>query len=534
MSSKETEKLSLKKQSAWLLTAKFIGFAFSFVLPLVTVRHMAISEVGYYRESFQVIANAIVLLPLGFSMSSYYFLARETGERRGASILNILLFNFVVGGIACLFLNVYPQFLGLVFKNDELSLLAPLIGVVIWLWLFSTFIEIIAIANEEAKIATIFIVLVQITKTLLIGGAVIIFSTVESLLYAAMIQGVIQIGVLFWYITSRFPGFYRKFDLKFFTEQFIYAVPFGAAGILWMTQNEVHTYFVGHKFSAAEYAIYAYGCFEIPLITMLSESVTAVLIPRMNALQQIGDRQEMIRLTVRAMEKLAFVYFPVYVFMMITARTFFITLFTHEYEASATIFAINLSILPFTILITDPIVRSYKELGRLFLLTRIAVVICLLSALYYGIHHFSMTGMIIVAVTAVMIEKFIAESMVIKKLGLGLKDLSMLKTVLKTAVASLIAGAVTYFVYFEVNEFFLNLGEEIASRVMSTTKISVLEFVGGSLVMLISFAVFAPIYLVVSYKMGLIENSDRDWVVDKIGKFMPSRILRLAGVVPPA
>src|ERR1051325_10121430 len=92
---------SLREQSAWLLTAKVVGFAFSFVLPLLIVRYLDQEQVGNYRQAFLIITNAVIILPLGFSMSAYYFLARES-ERRGAAILNILLFNFVVGGLACL------------------------------------------------------------------------------------------------------------------------------------------------------------------------------------------------------------------------------------------------------------------------------------------------------------------------------------------------------------------------------------------------------------------------------------------------
>jgi len=88
--------------------AKIIGFAFSFVLPLLIVRYLLQDEVGHYREAFQVITNAVIILPLGFSMSAYYFLARET-ERRGAAIFNILVFNFIAGGLACLALCLYPQ-----------------------------------------------------------------------------------------------------------------------------------------------------------------------------------------------------------------------------------------------------------------------------------------------------------------------------------------------------------------------------------------------------------------------------------------
>lgn len=500
---------SLREQSAWLLAAKLVGFAFSFALPLLIVRYLSQAEVGHYREAFQVITNAIIILPLGFSMSVYYYLARDAG-RRGQAIFNILLFNFVVGGLACLFLFLYPESIGNIFRSDEITALAPRIGIVIWIWIFAAFLEIVAIANQEARTATIFIISAQFSKTLLMGGAVLAFGTVESFIYAAMIQGTIQAFFLLNYLRSRFPGFWKNFDRQFFWEQMRYALPFGLAGILWLAQNEIHNYFVGYKFSSADFAIYAYGCFEIPLIAMLSESVTSVLIPRMNALQQEGQTEEMVRLTVRAMQKLAFVYFPVYVFLLITANTFVITLFTHKFEASTPVFLINITLLPFSIFITDPIVRSYKELGRMFLLTRIFVLVSLVATLYYGLEHFTMTGMITTAVCAILAEKLIAETMVVRKLGLGWRDISMLKNVAKTAFASAVAGAVTYLVYSNIHVQLLNFGERFAESALSTSKIGILNFIGGGLVLAISGIVFLPTYLVLANLLGLIETGEKD------------------------
>ncbi len=514
---------SLKEQSAWLLAAKVIGFGFSFVLPLLIVRYLTQDEVGHYREAFQVIMNAVVILPLGFSMSAYYFLARETDGRRGAAILNILLFNFVVGGLACLFLFLFPQAIGNIFQRDELTSLAPKIGIVIWIWIFSTFLETVAIANQEARVATAFIIVAQFSKALFMGAAVLAFGTVEAFIYAAMIQGVIQTFILLNYLRSRFPGFWREFDPQFFREQIVYAVPFGLAGILWIAQNDIHNYFVGHKFSSADYAIYAYGCFEIPLIAMLSESVASVLIPRMNALQLAGNRDEMIRLTMRAMQKLAFFYFPIYVFLLITANTFIITLFTQKYERSATVFVINITLLPFSILITDPIVRSYKELGRLFLLTRIFVLVGLVAVLYYGLGYFGLTGMITTAVDALLIEKAIAETMVIRKLGLGLQHVLLLKNVAKTAVISTLAGIVTYFVYANTHAYLLDLGRHLAAQVFSATREGTLDFVGGSFVLLVCGLVFSPIYLLAANFWGVIEEDEKNQVRNFVRTILPRR-----------
>jgi O-antigen/teichoic acid export membrane protein len=509
MLKQEEKKRSLREQSAWLLTAKLIGFALSFILPLLIVRNLALESVGHYREAFQVIMNAVVILPLGFSMSAYYFLAREK-ERRAASILNILIFNFVVGGLACLLLFLYPQIIGNIFRSEELTRLAPLIGIVIWIWVFSTFLETVAIANQEARVATVFIISAQFSKTLLMGAAVFAFATVESFIYAAIIQGTIQTLLLIWYLGSRFSGFWRSFDPAFFWEQMRYAIPFGLTGILWMAQYDIHNYFVGYQFTSAEFAIYAYGCFEVPLIAMLSESVSSVLIPKMNELQQKGDRDEMIRLTARAMQKLALIYFPVYVFLFITSRTFITTLFTEQFEMSASIFAINITLLPFAILITDPVVRSFKELGRIFLLTRVLVLTGMVSVLYFSIGQVSLTGVITIAVAAVLIEKVLAETMVIRKLELGTRHLHLLKPVGKTAIAAIIAGLVTCFVYNGVHKYLQYAGEHFIEDTFDIHSLGVLNFFGGSLVLFICGIVFAPIYLLIANGFSLIDDSEKD------------------------
>ncbi|MFN0277866.1 MAG: oligosaccharide flippase family protein [Pyrinomonadaceae bacterium] len=517
---------SLRQQSAWLLAAKVIAFGFSFMLPLLIVRALTQDAVGHYRLAFQVITNAVIILPLGFSMSAYYFLARETGERRAAAIFNILIFNFVAGGLACLTLFLFPQIIGNIFQSEELLNLAPKIGIVIWIWIFATFLETVAIANQEARAATAFIILSQFSKTLLMGAAVFAFATVESFLYAAMIQGLIQTLILLNYLRIRFPGFWYAFDAGFFRKQMAYAIPFGLSGVLWIAQTDIHNYFVGHKFSPSEFAIYAYGCFELPLIAMLSESITSVLIPRMNALQLANDRDEMIRLMARAMQKLAFFYFPIYVFLMITANTFITTLFTQNYERSTSIFMINLTLLPFSVLIIDPIIRSYKEFGRVFLLTRFLVLMGLVAVLYFGLDHLGLAGMIAAAVGAILIEKLIAGIMVIHKLGLGSQNLPLLTITAKTALISVFAGVVTFVVYSNAHDYLRQAGENFAGQIFSTTQPATLNFVGGSFVLLVSGLVFAPVYLLAANFWGIIEKDEKQAVRNFTRRFVPKRCIQ--------
>jgi O-antigen/teichoic acid export membrane protein len=513
MTEEKTEKpTSLKSQSAWLLSAKIVGFAISFTLPLLVVRFFTQEQVGIYRQVFLVITTANAILPLGFGASSFYFLSRET-VRRPSVIFNTLLFNFAAGAIAWATLYFFPQLLGNIFQSDEMTRLAPKIGVVIWLWIFSTFIETVAIANREARAATVFIILAQLTKTVLMISAIMIFTTVESFIYAAMIQAAVQSIVLLIYLNSRFPKFWTAFDFGFFREQLFYALPFGLAGLLWTLQNDIHNYFVGYRFSHAEFAIYAYGCFELPLIGMLMESVTSVLIPRMSELQAKNDKAEIIHLTTRIMQKLAFFYFPIYIFLMITAETFITTLFTHNYLASVPVFLINITLLPFYILVNDSIIRAFKELGRFLLVLRVFIFIALISALYFGIQNFGLRGMIAIVVVTSITERLIATVAVIRKIGAGKRDLILLKDVGNTALSSLFAGFFTYLFYWEFHQAIFNLGESFIRTVFAAPKDSLVDFLAGSLVLALCAGVFTPLYLLAANFFGIIEDDEKEKVV---------------------
>ena len=148
--------------------------------------------------------------------------------------------------------------------------LAPKIGVVIWLWIFSTFLETVAVANREPRMATAFIILAQLTKTVLMVGAVIDFCDGRSLYLrgddSRRFANADSAGLSEFEISAFLDGISIS---RFFREQLFYALPFGLAGLLWTLQTDIHNYFVGYRFSEAEFAIYAFGCFELPLIAML-------------------------------------------------------------------------------------------------------------------------------------------------------------------------------------------------------------------------------------------------------------------------
>ena len=464
---------SLTVQAFWLLLARTLAFIFAFALPILLTRTLSQNEYGLFKQVFLIVTTATALLPLGFGLSAYYYLPRQSDARhRGQVILNILLFNLIMGAVACLVLVLWPGVLATIFKDPSIQAHAPLIGAVILLWLFSSFLETVTVANQELKLATLFIVGGQLVRTISLLGAAIVFDTVTALIYAALIHGVLQSMALIWYVRSRFGELWQTFDWSLTYKQISYALPFGLAGLLYTIQIDMHNYFVSSRFGAATFAVYSIGVAQLPFVGILRDSVNSVILPRINSLQEQNQPREIVTLLANATRKLAAVFLPIYAFLLVTGPEFLTVMFTSAYAKSWPIFAINLTLLPLSLLDVDAVSRAYE--GHRFYLVKLQVVLSVVNffALWYAISRFGLVG----AISVVVAVNFILRGLLLVRfsqvLGMKLTDLWLLLNVAKVALAAAVAGLFSLFVRSMI--------------------------VGGAtslMVMSVCFLVFAAIYL---------------------------------------
>src|SRR5688572_20249989 len=226
-----------------------------------------------------------------------------------------------------------------------------------------------------------------------------------------------------------------------------YALPFGLAGLLYTVQTDLHNYFVSNRFSAATFAIYSIGVAQLPLIGILRESVSSVILPRISYLQEQTQPREIIMLLANATRKLAFVFIPVYVFLMLTGREFLTFMFTSAYTESWPIFAINLTLLPLSLLEVDAVARAYES--HRFFLVRLQIVTSILNvfALWICIGRFGLVGAVSVVVAVSVVGRIAMAIRFSRVLGASLRDLKLFKDVAKIATASVVAGVLCFVVH---------------------------------------------------------------------------------------
>lgn len=436
---------SLTIDTSWLLAAKTVSFVVSLALPLFLVRHLDQVQFGLYKQAFLFVNSAVAIVPLGFGMSALYFLPRDPGNR-GQTVLNILLLNLLAGGLVCFALILRPSIVQLIFGGPQLVSYAPALGILILLWTTASSFDMIAIAFNDMKMASAIIILIQLTRTAFVLGAGVIFGSVKALVWAAVIQGMCQSAGFMLYLKMRSPNFWRHFDVSLMRRQLSYALPLGAAGLLYTLQSDLPNYFVSRRFGPALYALYAIGTTQLPLVNMLQESANSVLIPRISLLQRNQENREILHLLTRAMRKLAAVYLPIFALLLVVGPELIRILFTDRYLSSWPVFAVNVTLLPLSIVLLDPLYRAYSEQRYFLIRVRIVLVLVVILFLWFGTSHFGLVGAVGAVVAVNLAERIVMGIRFGRVMGVTRHDASLLEGVARIALAAAGAALVASFI----------------------------------------------------------------------------------------
>jgi O-antigen/teichoic acid export membrane protein len=302
-----------------------------------------------------------------------------------------------------------------------------------------------------------------------------------------VIQGLVNLAMMLWYLKTRFDGFWRAFEWTMLREQLAYALPFGVAGMMFSVQMDLHSYFVANRFSAEMYALYAVGCFQLPLVGLLNDSVASVAIPQVSDLQRRGRYREILLLMTRVIRKLAAVTLPLYAFLVVVAPDFITFLFTERYRASWPIFAINLTMLPLTSVMVDPVFRAFAGSRFYLVKLRVGLILAMAVMLWFATKSaMGLVGIIAIVVAINATGRLMAIVVAGRLLGVTRRDLWLLRDVGKLAMAAATAAVATAAVRMSMP----------ATRPV--------------LVLLVSGLMFASVYLITTIGLRIVTSDERE------------------------
>jgi O-antigen/teichoic acid export membrane protein len=432
-------------RAAVLASANIAALAMSFLLPLIIVRRLSPADFGLYKQVFQVLASMVAILGLHVSTSAYYFMPRHE-EKKAHVAFNIILFYVGLGSLTSILFAMFPGIISGIFKTGDIRALVPLIGLAVPMWLVSSLLDVVTVADRQVRLAAVFILSSQLLKTGLLVASALVFGTVRSILIAAIVYGGIQCCIMTWYLHRRYGAFWREFDGPLFKAQLANSLPYGVGALLFALQDDLHNYMVSHYFDASVFAVYSVGCFDLPLLNVLLDSVGRVLIPELAMLEMAGDHEAVAAVWSSWVRRLALLFVPAYAYLLLMRREFIEMLFTPQYSAAIPIFAINITTILLRVLITGPVLRAFSRY-RYFRL-RLCILLLPLSwlSIYAGIKIAGPVGAISAVVLVQLLDAAITLGAVSRAVRLSFRAGAVAMWIARISFASGAAAIGAYLV----------------------------------------------------------------------------------------
>jgi O-antigen/teichoic acid export membrane protein len=408
---------STVKPALVLMLGRGVALMATFLAPLILVRLFDQTQFGTYKQLFLVYVTLYVLSQLGLAESLFYFIPRAT-RGPGGYVANSMLALSGTGLASLALLWVTAPAVAHWLGNPDLARHLPLLGVFLMLMLPSTALEIVMISRRRYADGAVSYGVSDVLRALAFVVPVLLWHGLDGLLIGAAVFAAARLCASLIYLRRELGASFRP-QAALAWEQLAYALPFALTVLVDTVQLNYHQYAVAHRFDAATFAVYAVGCFQLPLLDLVASPLSNVMMVRMAERLRDGQADEALAVCNRTTRTLALVFFPLLALLLVGARDLIVLLFTDRYVASVPIFMICSLNLLATVLQTDAMLRVYAA-TRFMLVVGIVKLLMIATLIGASISAFGLPGAALVWVMSTLAMKGVVLARMKRSLGVGL------------------------------------------------------------------------------------------------------------------
>lgn len=483
---------SLARQSMALLLGRGAGFVFSFFIPLVLVRVLEQATFGAYKQYFLLATSVVPILALGIPYSLYYFVPGG-GETRGRYLGTTMILMLPAATLALVAGAVLGGPLTAWMNSPEIGRVAPLLGAYVALSLLTQFAEDLAVVEQRPLTAGIVTFLSEALRSAVLIGAATFTGTLAGIAWASVVYGALRFlfvagfGIVV-YGTTMFRASWETART-----QLRYALPFGVAMILTTLATYLHQYFVSSVSSPAEFAIYAVGCFQVPMVYLLYAAVADPALVRATEHYKSGRFDAAADLYRNLLRLLQIGFIPGFAYVVLFAPDIVTVLFTADYLEAAPILAVFSGTFVLKGLGDHVVLRSFDE-TRFILWADLAGLIVqagLLVPLYGAL---GLVGVVTAFIAGLAVTRLAGVVRAVRILGAPFGSVLPSRALALAVGLSVACGALAH----------------LAAAASSTPLFRVA----------ISFAVFGATYASAGWWLGLLRPEEKARLVRKVARLI--------------
>ena len=328
-----------------LSLGKGFGAVSGLLSMMVLVRLFSKEDFATFRQALLVLAMAAPFLGMGLSRSVIYHIPTAAKNRRGAILFEALI-PLSISGLSYYLFIVFGgnQLFAYLFGNPRLEHVLMIVAPIAFLSLVRAPLSPALIATHKVFLAASFGVVSGISVALVSTVVAVFIPIVEVVLFIRLaltvVICVVGLVILFKNFSFERPTF------NGIAEQLAFGLPLCLSAAVTVVSKNMDRVMVSSLCSLNEFAVFDRGAIELPLIGIVTGSMTTVLLVDYRTLFPAGRTDEMLRLVHRSVEKSSMILMPAMCFLFVFAPQFMTCMFGKAYEESYTVFRIYLLLLP--------------------------------------------------------------------------------------------------------------------------------------------------------------------------------------------
>ena len=332
------------KQAAWIAVGSLFSFGFGIVSSMILSRYFDKGDYGTYKQVIYVYHTLLTVFTLGLPKAYSYFLPRAEQNQAKNLINKITSLFFLLGGTFSILLFVGSSFIAGIMKNPDLTLALRIFAIVPFLLLPTMGLEGILATYRKTKFIAVYTIVTRIVMLLCVALPVMLFN-------------VNYIGAIIGFVIASFISFLLALYFKnmpvrnqgnekstiTYKEIFKFSIPIFFAGIWGISINSVDQFFISRYFGTEAFAEFSNGAIQLPFISMIIGSSSAVLTPLLSGKMQNMTKEiaSIKSLWSSTLMKSIMLIYPMIMFFVLDANLIMTTLYGKSYEASGNYFIIK-------------------------------------------------------------------------------------------------------------------------------------------------------------------------------------------------
>lgn len=329
-----------------LASGKTLTTLVGLISAAVLARLFSKLDYATYHQTMLAYAFAAPFAVLGLDRALYYFLPAEQDRPRGVLVENLLL--LAAGGLLLsLFLVAGgSHLLARRFSNPGLAATLLILAPYPLLMLPTSSLGACLLARDRAGQVAVFNVASRLGMLLLVLIPCLLWPQPSIAITGVVVAAALSTMVALVLMFRACPAGDWRPTMRGLRGQLFYSVPLGLATLAGVIYRSLDKVMVSAMCTPESFAVYVNGAMEIPLIGIVTGSVTSVLIVEYTKLHRQGQTSEIVALIHRAMIKCALILIPAMVFLFSIAPQLMRFIFGAAYEDSAAPFRVYLLLLP--------------------------------------------------------------------------------------------------------------------------------------------------------------------------------------------